>query len=62
MEKFHVQMTVQTDGSTETDLEISKTVLAVDEREALDKARTLVRLENPEINAAKIWAWSIERR
>ncbi len=49
-------------GSTETDLEISKTVLAVDEREALDKARTLVRLENPEINAAKIWAWSIERR
>lgn len=62
MKTFRVQMTIETDGPAKTDVEISKSVLAADENEALDKARALVRSENPEINAAKIWAWSIQRK
>jgi hypothetical protein len=54
-------MKVELDGPAESDLEVRKSVQANDEIEALNQARQLVRMENPEITVAKIWAWSIER-
>jgi hypothetical protein len=60
MKNFRVQMAVETAGPVETDIKISKSVHAADEHDALSKARALVLSENPEINAAKIWAWAIQ--
>ena len=54
-------MLVELDGPAESDLAIEKTVLALSEDKALENARRLVGEENPEINAAKIWSWSIQR-
>jgi hypothetical protein len=60
MKLFRVTMFVELDGSAEGDLQITKAVQADDEVAALQKARFLVRSEQPDVNAAKIWAWSIE--
>ena len=61
MKNYRIRMLVELDGPAESDLEIEKTVQALSEDEALNNARRLVREENPEINAAKIWSWSIQR-
>ncbi|WP_242103699.1 MULTISPECIES: hypothetical protein [unclassified Lysobacter] len=61
MKTYRVMMTVSIDEPADSNHEIWKSVAASDEREALDKARELVRAENPEINPAKIWAWAIQR-
>ena len=61
MKLFRVTMFVELDGSSESDLQIKKSVQANDEVAALEEARLLVKAENPDVNAAKIWAWSIER-
>lgn len=61
MNTFNVHMKVESRGPAEDDLEITKQVQAPDEVEALVLARSLVRTENTEINASKIWAWAIER-
>lgn len=61
MTNFRIQLIVETDGAPETDIEVSKSVEARDAHEALDLARHMLKTENPEINAAKIWAWSIRR-
>ena len=61
MKSFLVRMTIETSDSAELDQTITKAVEASEERDALDKARELVRSAHPEINSAKIWAWTIER-
>jgi hypothetical protein len=61
MKLFRVTMFVELDGPAESDLQIKKSVQASDEIAALEEARHLVESENPDVNAAKIWAWSIER-
>ncbi|WP_431636390.1 hypothetical protein ACQVBX_02825 [Dyella sp. KULCS107] len=61
MKLFRVTMFVELDGPAESDLQIKKSVQASDEIAALEKARHLVQPENPDVNAEKIWAWSIER-
>ena len=62
MKSFLVQMTIETSDSAELDQKMTKAVEASDERDALDKAKELVRSAHPEINTAKIWAWTIERK
>jgi hypothetical protein len=61
MKRFRVTMFVELDGPAESDLQIKKSVQANDEIAALEEARHLVNSENPKVNAAKIWSWSIER-
>ena len=61
MKLFRVTMFVELDGPAESDLQIKKSVQANDEIAALEEARHLVKSENPDVNAVKIWAWSIER-
>jgi ribosomal protein L20A (L18A) len=61
MKFFLVQMTIETSDSAELDQKMTKAVEASDERDALDKAKELVRSAHPEINTAKVWAWTIER-
>ena len=60
MNTFRVCMKVEQDGPAEQDLEIVKIVQASNELEAVEEARSLVKTENPDINAAKLWAWSSE--
>lgn len=61
MRLFHVCMKVELDGPAESDLEIRKSVQASDESDAVDRARHLVKMENSEVNVAKIWHRSIEQ-
>lgn len=61
MQLFRITMFVELDGTAASDLQIKKSVHASDEIGALEEARLLVKSENPDVNAAKIWAWSIER-
>lgn len=60
MKIYRVVMTVALDEPPDLNKEIRKSVSASNESEALDKARELVRAEDPEINPAKIWAWAIQ--
>lgn len=62
MEKFRVMMKIEVNGLSDNDPEITKDVIASSPNEALDKARELVKIENPELNYMKIWFWAIERR
>lgn len=48
-------MRVEDEGDAENDSELTKTVDAEDESQALDKVREKVRKENPEHNYRKIW-------
>jgi len=61
MNNYRIRMLVELDGTAESDLEIEKAVQAASEGEALDRARQLVKTENPDVNAAKIWSWAIQR-
>lgn len=61
MKSYRICMLVELDGPAESDMEIEKVVQAVNEDDALAHVRRLVREENPEINAAKIWSWTIQR-
>jgi len=62
IKKFRVMMKIEIDGPAKDDPEVTKEVMAMTPNEALDKARDLVKTENPELNYMKIWFWSIERR
>jgi 1,2-phenylacetyl-CoA epoxidase PaaB subunit len=55
-------MTIETSDAADLDHKVTEAVEASDERYALNKARELVRFAHPEINPAKIWAWTIERK
>lgn len=55
-------MTIEADGPTEDDPEITKVVMASTPEGALSNARDLVRTENPELNHMKIYFWAIEQR
>jgi len=61
LKKYRVMMKVEVDGPPENDPEVEKDVMASDPRDALDRARDLVRRENPEVNHSKIWFWTIRR-
>ena len=54
-------MLVESEATRDDDPEVVKVVEAADESEALLLARRLVQKDNPEINAAKIWHWSVAR-
>lgn len=60
MSMYRVCMKVEQDGPAEQDLEVVKIVQASSDLEAVEEARSLVETESPDINAAKIWAWSSE--
>jgi hypothetical protein len=62
LKKFRVMMKIEVNGPAEDDPEVEKDVMALTPNDALDKARELVKTENPELNYMKIWFWSIERR
>jgi hypothetical protein len=62
LNKYRVMMKIETDGPAENDPEIKKDVMASTPNEALDRARELVKIENPELNYMKIWFWTIELR
>lgn len=59
MNKYKVMMKIEIDGPAENDPEVTKEVMASTPNEALDKARELVKAENPELNYRKIWFWTI---
>lgn len=61
MPQYEISMRVEGEGDAENDPELTKTVDAKVEGEALDKARVKVREENPEYNYQKIWCWNIRR-
>lgn len=61
MEKFYVTLTFQGLGGQETDTDVTQSVEALDEIEALEKARYLTKQNYPDSNIARIWTWSIER-
>lgn len=60
MGHFLVCMKVEGEGSADEDVEIKKVVRASSGIDAHQQALSLVWVENPEINAAKIWVWSAE--
>jgi hypothetical protein len=56
MNTYRVTLLVEQDDLAKRDLEIVKTVHAADSTEAANNAMILVKMQNPSINAAKIWA------
>ena len=61
MEKFRINFTIQGHGGLDTDIDIKQSIFALDEIKALEQARHLIKTNNPNINTARIWSWSIER-
>lgn len=61
MHAFKVRVLIEGDAHVEQDPEVIQTVEADDEYAALKVARENIRSERPELNASKIWFWSIER-
>ena len=57
--KYRVVMKVEESGKTEDDPEVEKIVEALNKDEALEKAKALVREQNPELNHLKIYFWTI---
>ncbi len=55
-------MKIETEGGVDSDPEITKLVEASSPKDALDKAISLLKTENPDINHMKVWAWTIEKK
>jgi hypothetical protein len=59
--EYEVTMWIESDGEPEDDPCLTKVVVAQNKHAALEAARLFVRDENPEVNYARIWAWSLHR-
>jgi len=59
--EYRIMMVVESDGDFLNDARIEKIVVASTEKEALDAASELLKVDNPTVDASRVWAWTIER-
>ena len=56
-EEFHVELISFDKLDLSKDISLTKIVFASSDTEALEKAKTLAKAENPDFNYTQVWCW-----
>lgn len=60
MKKFKVELIFESSIAANPDPSLTTEVIAKDEAEALILAKSILKVENPDMNFMKVWCWQIE--
>ncbi len=62
MGTYHIELISIDDNDPSKDISTKAIIEAVNEEDALKKAKKIIKTENPQFNIMRVWSWHIEQR